>query len=441
MAVDTPARIAVLGAGPIGLEAALYARYLGYDVDIYERGRAAENLLGWGHVRLFTPWRMNVTPLGLAALSAQDESWQPAADEAILTGRELAEAYFIPLANSDLLIDGLQLGVEVLAVGREGLLKQDQVEDELRIDAPFRILLREASGLERLATADVVIDTTGTYGNHHWAGEGGIPALGEQAAAERIEYGLPDVLGADRDKYAGRRVLLVGAGYSAATNAIALAELAASAPGTQTTWITRRPLARRSSGGPIAIIAGDRLPERDRLARAANALAAGGGGPLVHWPATAIERVELLAGGPLAGSPTALGREGEMPATGFTMTLSGQHGGAIEVDRIIANVGYRPDNRLYAELQVHECYASGGPMKLAAALMRTPSADCLNQTAQGPETLLNPEPDFYILGSKSYGRNSQFLLSVGHEQIRELFSIIGDRADLNLYATTGKLKR
>ncbi|HVW37886.1 MAG TPA: FAD-dependent oxidoreductase, partial [Pirellulales bacterium] len=48
MAVDTPARIAILGAGPIGLEAALYARYLGYDVDIYERGRAAENLLRWG---------------------------------------------------------------------------------------------------------------------------------------------------------------------------------------------------------------------------------------------------------------------------------------------------------------------------------------------------------------------------------------------------------
>jgi hypothetical protein len=215
-----------------------------------------------------------------------------------------------------------------------------------------------------------------------------------------------------------------------------LAELAASAPGTQTTWITRRPLAPRSSSGPIAIIPGDRLPERDRLARAANALAASGGGPFVHWPATAIERVELLAGG-----PAALGREGEMPATGFTVTLSGQHGGAIEVERIIANVGYRPDNRLYAELQVHECYASGGPMKLAAALMRTPSADCLNQTAQGPETLINPEPDFYILGSKSYGRNSQFLLSVGHEQIRELFSIIGDRADLNLYATVGKLKR
>ncbi|MEX0711597.1 MAG: NAD-binding protein, partial [Pirellulales bacterium] len=72
MAIDTPARIAVLGAGPIGLEAALYGRYLGYDVDVYERGGVARNLLDWGHVRLFTPFGGNRTALALAALAAQD---------------------------------------------------------------------------------------------------------------------------------------------------------------------------------------------------------------------------------------------------------------------------------------------------------------------------------------------------------------------------------
>lgn len=421
MAVDTPARIAILGAGPIGLEAALYARYLGYDVDLYERGRAAENLLRWGHVRMFTPWQMNVTPLGLAALSAQDDAWRPPDDGAILTGRELAEQYFLPLANSDLLVDGLHLGVDVLAVGRHGLLKSDMVEEDVRIDAPFRILLREADGQERLATAEVVIDASGTYGNHNWAGEAGIPAIGEWAAAEKIEYGLPDLIGAERENYAGKRVLLVGGGYSAATNAVALADLAASAPGAQITWITRLRAGAESSGGPIAIIAGDLLPERNRLAQAANVLAAAGG-PVVHWPETAIESIEPLAAG------------------GFRVVLSGRHAGEIEVDRIIANVGFRPDNRTYAELQVHECYASGGPMKLAVALAKTPAADCLAQASAGPEALVNPEPDFYILGAKSFGRNSQFVLSKGHEQIRQLFSIIGDRADLDLYATARKMR-
>jgi len=420
MAMDTPARIAVLGAGPIALETALYARFLGYDVDLYERGQVCENLLRWGHVRLFSPWRMNVSPLGLAALAAQDPGWRPAEDDAILTGCELVERYFLPLARCDLLADHIQEHTEVLALGHERLLKCDLVETETRADDPFRILLRRRSGEERTATADVVIDATGTYGQHNWVGRGGIPAPGEIGAQERIEYELADVLGRDRGRYAGCRVLLVGAGYSAATSAVALAELAASSPGTQVTWITRGE-SDTTLAVPITLVPNDKLPERDRLARAANALVGAADGPVTHWPDTLVEAIEW-----------------QPAAEKFSVTLAGRHGGVLEVERIIANVGYRPDNRLYAELHVHECYATQGPMKLAAALLGQASADCLDQQIQGPASLFNPEPDFYIIGSKSHGRGSKFLLSLGREQIRELFTIIGDRVDLNLYATVGK---
>ncbi|HUY34746.1 MAG TPA: FAD-dependent oxidoreductase [Pirellulales bacterium] len=420
MAMDTPARIAVLGAGPLGLETALYARFLGYDVDLYERGRVCANLRQWGHARLFSPWWMNVSPLGLAALSAQEPGWRPPDDDAFLTGWELVEQYFQPLAHCDLLIDHLQEQTEVVAVGHQRLLKSDMVDADTRADDPFRILLREGSGAERTATADVIIDATGTYGHPNWAGRGGMPCVGEIGARERIEYGLADVLGRDRGHYAGRRVLLIGAGYSAATSVVALAELAATSPGTQVTWITRGESGGESSG-PIARVHGDPLDQRDRLARAANALAGAAEGPLTHWPGTLVDAIEW-----------------QPAAERFAVRLAGGHPGSIEVERIIANVGYRPDSRLHAELQIHECYASQAPMKLAAALLGQASADCLDQRSQGPETLLNPEPDFYIIGSKSHGRGSKFLLSVGREQIRELFTIIGDRADLNLYASVGK---
>ena len=85
------------------------------------------------------------------------------------------------------------------------------------------------------------------------------------------------------------------------------------------------------------------------------------------------------------------------------------------------------------ELHVHLCYATSGPMQLAAALMNAPTQDCLQQPPPGPENLLTPEPDFYLLGSKSYGRNSQFLFARGLDQIQQLFTIIGQRNDLNLY--------
>ena len=106
----------------------------------------------------------------------------------------------------------------------------------------------------------------------------------------------------------------------------------------------------------------------------------------------------------------------------------------VQHSSVVANVGYRPDRDLYAELQVHECYATGGPMKLAASLMKQTSTDCLAQHSSGPETLLTPEPNFYVLGAKSYGRRSNFLVSAGLEQIRDLFRILGDRPTLDLYA-------
>ena len=51
-----------------------------------------------------------------------------------------------------------------------------------------------------------------------------------------------------------------------------------------------------------------------------------------------------------------------------------------------------------------------------------------------PETVLLREPNFYVLGAKSFGRRDNFLFADGLEQIRVLFSVIGDRAELDLYA-------
>jgi hypothetical protein len=64
-------------------------------------------------------------------------------------------------------------------------------------------------------------------------------------------------------------------------------------------------------------------------------------------------------------------------------------------------------------------------MKLAASLLAAgTAADCLTQTGQGIEALTNPEPDFYILGCKSYGRNSSFLMRLGWQQIDEVFGFL-----------------
>lgn len=97
----------------------------------------------------------------------------------------------------------------------------------------------------------------------------------------------------------------------------------------------------------------------------------------------------------------------------------------VNLDRLFSLTGFRPDTALWSEIQVHTCYASDGPMKLASSLLAakvaaqggTASGDCLKQAAPGAETLENPEPNFYVIGMKSYGRNSSFLMRVGYEQV------------------------
>jgi hypothetical protein len=105
------------------------------------------------------------------------------------------------------------------------------------------------------------------------------------------------------------------------------------------------------------------------------------------------------------------------------------------VDQVFAHTGFQPDNSIFRELQVHLCYATEGPIKLAAKLLDHGSEDCLDQSPVSATDLINPEPNFYVLGVKSYGRNSNFLFSVGLQQITQLFQIIGGRKDLDLYAT------
>ena len=410
-------RVAILGAGPIGLEAALYARYLGYETAVFERGQIAENVRRWGHVRMFSPFGLNRSPLGLAALRAQNEGHALPQDDELLTGQLYAQRYLIPLAQTDLLADCVFTGVDVLAIGRDGILKSD-LQDLDRSEYTFRLLVREG-GEEKVVDADVVIDTSGVYDTPNYLGHGGIPAVGELACRGLIDYQIPDVLGADRERFANKNTLLVGGGYSAATTLVALHQLRETAPHTTVTWITRR--ASTADEGPIARVPNDRLPERDSLAQRANLLA-GDGHTVTYWGQTAI-----------------IGISHDADDDQWKVQLAGQHDGEHTFDRIVAHIGFRPDDSVYSELQVHQCYASEAPMKLATSLLESGSIDCLDQKSAGPATLINPEPDFFILGSKSFGRNSNFLLALGLEQVRDAFTIIADRKDLDLYKTMENL--
>jgi hypothetical protein len=395
----TKPHIAILGSGPTGLEAALAAVDAGFPFTVYEAApEIAGNVGAWGHVRLFTPWEMNASPrmrrhLADAGAEAPDGAECP-------TGRELVEKLFAPLAALPSIAPNLRLGTRVLAIGREGLLKHEEISTPERRRHPFRLLLADSSGREWTENAAIVIDATGTYGNPNRLGDGGIPAPGERALDGDIRRAVPD-LAQEAADWAGKTILLAGAGHSAQTAVRDLAELARKAPGTRVIW------ALRSAAPSWGTHDGDPLPDRARLAAEAQALA-GGASPAVETRCgVAIEGLSRPNGKLKVALRNGTGSE------------------EIEVDRILSLTGYVGDNDLYRQLQVHECYATCGPMKLSAALLGAAGGDCLTQSTHGVETLTNPEPGLYILGIKSYGRNNTFLMRVGWEQVAEVFGALG----------------
>ena len=119
-----PARntLAIIGAGPIGLEAAVAALDAGFDVHVFERGEPAAHPIAWGHVRMFTTWRMNLGPASVARLEAT--GWTRPDPEACPTGHELVERYLAPLAALPELKDRVHTHAEVVFVSRSGALKE-----------------------------------------------------------------------------------------------------------------------------------------------------------------------------------------------------------------------------------------------------------------------------------------------------------------------------
>lgn len=388
--------VAILGAGPVGLEAALAAADAGVPFTVYERADAPGAAVAeWGHVRLFSPWDLDVSPRQRRALAATGA--EVPAGSACPTGRELVDRVLAPVAALPAIAPHLRLGTRVVAVGREGLTKHREIASPARAARPFRLLVADAAG-ERVERADMVLDCTGTWGQPNRLGDGGIPAVGESALDGEIRRHLPD-FAAEAGEWGGRTVFLAGSGHSAQTAVCALAELAGTRPGTRVVWAVNDPLPPPIDDDP--------LPDRARLMRRAGELAEGLSAAVEAIPGARVDRLE---------------RNGH----GVHVTLQRPDGRQEEVlaERILSLTGYVGDHALHRQLQVHQCYATEGPMKLSAALLGAAGGDCLEVGGQGLDTLKNPEPGFFLLGSKSYGRNNTFLMRAGWQQVDEVFGAL-----------------
>jgi len=383
--------IAIIGAGPVGLAAAAHLVDRGLTPVILEKGSGVgASLREWAHVRVFSPWQYNIDNAARTLLA--EAGWDAPEETDLPTGGEIVERYLEPLAALSGIAPHLRLSATVTAITRKGL---DKVSSAGREKAPFEIRWIDANGEEHATLARAVIDASGTWTQPSPMGVDGLPVPGERSVADRIVYGIPDVRDAERASYAGRTTLVVGSGHSAINSALSLLRLQDDNPATRILWALRRNRLERLLGGGL----NDQLPERGALGLAAKrAVDAGRLQILAPFAATRLGHAE--------GRVAVMGTLGAAPIT-------------LMVDRIVVATGFRPNLAMLSELRVAIDPATEAPPSLSP-LIDPNFHSCGTVPPHGVEELTQPEPGFYIAGSKSYGRAPTFLMATGYEQVRSI---------------------
>ncbi len=392
--------VAVIGAGPVGLAAAAHLIARRIPVRLYEAGESiAANVQDWGHVRLFSPWRFNIDEMAKSILF--DHGWREPPADVLPTGRELYDAYLKPLAATPEIASITETGAQVKSISRLGI---DKVVSRDRAKHPFTLTVTTAAG-PRIDLARAVIDASGTWRTPNPLGASGLRAPGETELNGEVRYGIPDVLGRDRDAYAGRRILVIGGGHSAANVVLDLAQLAAQDTATRIIWTVRSPSLARIFGGGDA----DKLPARGKLGSDLKRLVEAGGLAIVTG--FSAERVERTAEGIVVAEHTQSGARPLHP-----------------VDRVIVSTGQRPDLDMTRELRLDLDPWLESP-RLLAPMIDPNVHSCGTVPPHGYRELAHAEPDYFTVGIKSYGRAPTFLMATGYEQARSVAAYLaGDQA-------------
>jgi thioredoxin reductase len=390
--------IVVIGAGPTGLAAAAHltsrgARYLVLEAS----DSVAACFRSTAHVRLFSPWKMNIDPT--AARLLEPQGWRAPDPEQMPTAGDMRALYLEPLAK--LLEANIRFGSRVERISRRGY---DKVKTPGRDKAPFVVRIRSNGGEQELE-ARAVIDASGTWATPNWMGANGIPALGEEGCAAHIQYGMPDVVGSARKRYANKRVLVVGSGHSAVGTLIGLSELAQQESETRIAWAVRSSNLERILGGG----AKDGLSERGNLGLTLRSLI--DGGRLELFQAFQVEAVSE--------------QRGKLEVSGSGPNGAQQIAG---LDEIIVATGSRPDLSLARELRLRlDPWLES--TELLAPLIDPNEHSCGSVPPHGHRELTHPEAGYYAVGAKSYGRAPNFLLATGYEQTRSVVAALtGDMA-------------
>ena len=387
--------VAIVGGGPAGLAAAAHLTLRGLPFLLFEAGRTvASNILSWQHVRVFSPWRYNIDKAARQLLEETD--WIAPDDEALPTGRELYEHYFKPLADLPDLKSFIHTNSKVMAIGSKNM---DKMKSWDREDLPFVLQVRKHNEVA-FYEVRAVIDASGTWNNPNPVGSGGVFAIGEIENSDNIFYGIPDVLGISKGRYANKSIAVVGGGHSAINTIIGLEKLQREFPATTIHWILRKKSLHEVYGGQEK----DALPARGALGIGIEQL-------------VNEEKVNVYT--PFQVQEIRK-HEGKMVLIGHKHD---ELQALPNIDEIISNTGSRPNFTFLREVRLRVDSALESSAAIAE-LIDPNIHSCGTVRPHGEKELRHDDHEFYIVGSKSYGRAPTFLMATGYEQVRSVVAAL-----------------
>lgn len=392
--------VAIIGAGPVGLAAAAHLKVRNQPFVVFEAGTSvASNVLSWKHISVFSPWRYNIDKAARQLLS--QTSWQAPEDDGLPSGAELYNQYFKPLSELPEIKSRIHLESKVISVGRKNM---DKMKTWGREELPYVIQVLKGSDVEQYE-AKAIIDASGTWNSPNPIGSGGSYAPGETENREQIFYGIPDILNLHAKRYKNKSVVVVGSGHSSINAVLDLARLKENYPATEIHWVLRKKNVSEVYGGQEA----DTLEARGALGIRIEQL-------------INEDRVNVYT--PFQVQQV-INKNGKLTIVGFQ---DGEKLALPGIDEIISNTGSRPDFSFLREVRLNIDPSLESVAEISE-LIDPNIHSCGTVRPHGEKELQHPDKDFYIVGSKSYGRAPTFLMATGYEQVRSIVAAIdGDMA-------------
>lgn len=354
--------LVIIGAGPMGIALAVRMLSIKKSFTIIEKGSSVgSNILEWGHVHFFSNWKECVD---LKSQNLLSESIPLDYDsEGYPSGNEFVKKYLIPLANLNQLKNNIVLRSEV-------------VEVEFNFSTEKFLVTFHQNGETKFIETKVVVDASGNWGNTNKLIKDGsdyYPHINRIPKPSYIRHHFQDA-----------KVAIVGNGHSA-MNSIALVSDYSNA---EINWLIRKD----SPNFGKSKVDGQSIALENKVI------------DLVNQKQIIIHKNFLVS---------------KVENRGSQVEIFSEQGHSLRrMDYLIENIGANADYSFLKNIPINVDDTFNVPANLACKI--NPKFHTCSSLSYNFEDTVISDVDYYVVGMKSFGKASNFLLSYGYDILDEL---------------------